>query len=100
MTGGLSEGLKPPRDDIRGGASMSCKHVEHELDAYLDLELDAAASKAVRDHLGECAACRRQAAEREALGRLVRAAPHYQVPARLREKVLALVKRSGSVSAV
>jgi hypothetical protein len=43
MTGGLSEGLKPPRDDIRGGASMSCKHVEHELDAYLNLGLDAAA---------------------------------------------------------
>ena len=74
---------------------MSCQHVERDLDAYLDRELDAASSKAVRDHLGNCAACRRHAAEREAVGRLVRAAPHYQVPARLREKVLALVKRFG-----
>jgi len=62
--------------------------VERDLDAYLDRELDVEASKAVRDHLGECAACRRQVAEREALGRLVRAAPRYSAPARLRERVL------------
>jgi anti-sigma factor RsiW len=67
---------------------MSCAHVERDLDAYLDRELDVEASKAVRDHLGECAACRRQVAEREALGRLVRAAPRYSAPARLRERVL------------
>jgi anti-sigma factor (TIGR02949 family) len=79
---------------------MSCEHVGRDLDAYLDRELDAVSSNALRDHLGECAACRRQVAERAAIGRLVRAAPHYQVPTHLREKVLALAKRSRSVSAV
>ena len=58
-----------------GDSPMSCEHVERDLDAYLDRELDAQSAAAIRDHLSGCAACRRQVAEREALSRLVRAAP-------------------------
>jgi anti-sigma factor RsiW len=79
---------------------MSCAQVEPDLDAYLDRELDEGSSKAVRDHLGECAACRREVAEREALARLVRAAPYYSAPARLRHNVLALAAHRSVVRRV
>ena len=54
---------------------MSCEHMERDLDAYVDRELDVESVKAIRDHINECAACRRQVAEREALTRIVRVAP-------------------------
>jgi anti-sigma factor (TIGR02949 family) len=79
---------------------MSCEHVERDLDTYLDRELDAESAMAVRDHLGRCEACRRKVAEREALGRLVRAAPYYSAPDRLRARVLAQTTRSRSVRRV
>lgn len=68
---------------------MSCEHAGRDLDAYLDRELDVESAGALRDHMSECAACRRQVAEREALSRLVRAAPYDSAPDRLRERVLA-----------
>ena len=79
---------------------MSCEHVERDLDAYLDRELDAAAAMDVRGHLDECAACRRLVAEREALGRLVRTAPYYAAPDQLRARVLAQTTRSGATRSI
>jgi anti-sigma factor RsiW len=79
---------------------MICEQMERDLDAYLDRELDAGSATAVRDHLGRCAACRRQAAERETLARLVRTAPYYAAPDRLRARVLAQTTRSRSVRRV
>jgi len=76
---------------------MSCERVERDLGAYVDRELDVEGSMAIRDHLGTCAACRRQAAEHEALGRLVRAAPYYSAPDRLRARVSAQTRRSTSM---
>ena len=79
---------------------MSCEHAERDLDTYLDNELDAATAMDIHGHLNECAACRRRVAEREALGRLVRAAPYYSSPDRLRARVLAQSSRSNSVRRV
>jgi anti-sigma factor RsiW len=79
---------------------MSCELVERDLDAYLDRELDAEASAAVREHVRTCAACRRQLAQRETLSRLVRGAPYYAAPDRLRTRVLAQSTRSTSVRRV
>jgi mycothiol system anti-sigma-R factor len=76
---------------------MSCEHVGRDLDAYLDRELDVETAKSIRDHISECAACRRQVAERETLSRLVRAAPYYSAPDRLRSRVVAQSNRSRSV---
>jgi anti-sigma factor RsiW len=76
---------------------MSCEYVERDLDAYLDRELDAQAATAARAHLIECAACRRRVAERETLSRLVRAAPYYSAPDRLRARVLGQTTRPKSV---
>jgi anti-sigma factor (TIGR02949 family) len=79
---------------------MSCELVERDLDAYLDRELDAEASSAVREHVRTCAACRRQLAQRETLSRLVRRAPYYSAPDRLRARVLAQSTRATSVRRV
>jgi anti-sigma factor RsiW len=79
---------------------MSCQLVEHDLDVYLDRELDADSSTVVRDHLGKCFDCRREVAEREALARLVRAAPYYSAPDSLRTRVLQQTRRSGSIRRV
>ena len=73
---------------------MSCEAVNHDLDAYLDRELDADASNAVRAHLSECASCRTRVAERRALGQLVRSAPYYSAPDRLRARVSATAAKS------
>jgi anti-sigma factor RsiW len=75
---------------------MSCELVERDLEAYLDRELEAESSVAVRDHLRNCVFCRRLAAERQALARLVRAAPYYSAPDRLRRRVLEQARRSSS----
>jgi len=75
---------------------MSCQALDRDLEAYLDRELEAETVKIVNDHLGECATCRRRVAERQALGRLVRSAPYYAAPDRLRARVSARIAQSQS----
>jgi anti-sigma factor (TIGR02949 family) len=73
---------------------MSCELVERDLSAYLDRELDIDAATAIRSHLTDCIGCRRLVAERQALGRLVRSAPYYAAPERLRARVSARTNRT------
>jgi anti-sigma factor (TIGR02949 family) len=75
---------------------VSCEHVGRDLDAYVDGELDVESTNAVREHLSGCAACRRGVSDREALSRLVRSAPYYSAPARLRARVSEQMIRSKS----
>jgi len=76
---------------------MTCEDVRRDLDSYLDRELEAEAARAVYDHLSICAVCRRQVAEREALGRLIQAMPQYSAPDRLRARASAQSIRSRSM---
>jgi anti-sigma factor RsiW len=73
---------------------VSCEAVNHDLDAYVDRELDSDAANAVRTHLSGCAPCRARVAERQALAQFVRSAPFYSAPDRLRARVTARVARS------
>jgi predicted anti-sigma-YlaC factor YlaD len=70
---------------------MECQEVRQLLSAWLDNELDAAASKAVAAHLDKCKACRRHWCKlrtlEAALGDLT-----VPVPPGLAEKVLARTK--------
>jgi anti-sigma factor RsiW len=75
-----------------------CAAVEHDLDPYIDRELDAEAAAAVREHLSTCASCRQRVAEREALGRLVRSVPYREAPERLRARVTSSGKRTRSIT--
>jgi anti-sigma factor (TIGR02949 family) len=79
---------------------MSCAQVERDLDAYLDRELDAEPAQAIRSHISACADCRRHVAERKALSCLVRSAPYYSAPERMRVRVLAQTTRSQLVRRV
>ena len=76
---------------------MTCEQAERDLDAYVDRELDAELAAALRDHLSGCAACHRRVAQRDALGRMVRGAPYYSAPDRLRQRVVGRAARSRSV---
>jgi anti-sigma factor RsiW len=73
-----------------------CEHLERDLDAYVDRELDGACSAALRDHLSGCAACRARVAERQALSDVIRSAPYYPAPESLRALVLGAGGRSTS----
>ena len=79
---------------------MSCEQVQRDLDAYVDHELDTESAVAMREHVDTCPDCRRDVAEREALGRLVRAAPYFPAPDRLRARVSAQTTRSRSMRRV
>ena len=56
---------------------MTCEEAVHTLDAYVDRQLEAGAVAVIRSHLAGCPACRARAADREALGGLIRRAPYY-----------------------
>lgn len=76
---------------------MMCADVEHDLESYIDRELDADSIAAIRSHVTACASCRQRVAEREALGRLVRSVPYRLAPDRLRARVVAHVQRKRSL---
>ena len=76
---------------------MICDAVERDLDAYIDCELTAPAENAIRVHLEACATCQHRVADREAIGRLVRAAPYYEAPTRLRSRVFRDAQRTRTV---
>ena len=66
---------------------MTCEDVSRALDAYVDQECDRDTATAIQSHVAGCAACRDRLAEYETLGRLVRAAPYYPAPDRLRSRI-------------
>jgi anti-sigma factor (TIGR02949 family) len=73
-----------------------CDQVARDLDAYMDGELAADSTAAIRDHLDACAPCRQRLADREALGWLIRSVPPYEAPARLRARVAGPTQRTWS----
>jgi len=77
-----------------------CDEVERDLDPYIDRELPAASAAAIREHLATCASCRGLVAERETLGRLVRAVPYHEAPDRLRAHVAGRAQRTRSTRRV
>jgi anti-sigma factor RsiW len=64
------------------------------VDAYVDGELGPAESASFEEHVGACPACSQILADRESLGRLVRRAPYYPAPDRLRVAVRGTRKRT------
>ncbi len=63
---------------------MNCPDVDCVIDAYSDNELGATEAAEVRAHLDVCRRCRKQLDARHALGHLIRCAPYYAAPDRLR----------------
>jgi anti-sigma factor RsiW len=72
---------------------VTCIEIRHHLDAYVDRELDTGSTSAFSEHLRDCPECRRRLAERGALSQVLRCAPIYRTPERLRLRVLARASR-------
>jgi len=79
---------------------VTCEHLERDVDAYIDHELDAESASAIRDHLNTCTICRRRVAERQTLGRLARATQYFSAPDRLRASVTERSRRTWSAWSV
>jgi anti-sigma factor RsiW len=77
---------------------MICDDLDYNLDAYVDRELTADLEAATRAHVSSCASCRRQVAERETLGRLVRSVPYFEASDRLRARVSGPFQRTRSAN--
>jgi anti-sigma factor RsiW len=76
---------------------MRCEDARPLLDAYVDAELPAAESAALREHLARCPQCRPEAAALERLRDEIRhAAPSYLAPPGLRAQIRAGLRREAS----
>jgi len=73
---------------------VDCHETEALLPAYIDGELGREESGAVRDHIAACVACRERLVDLESIGRMVRAAPYYAAPDRLRARIAMPLARS------
>jgi anti-sigma factor RsiW len=76
---------------------VNCPDVDRVIDAYTDDELGPAEAAEVGAHLDVCPACRQRVTARQSLGRLIRRAPYYTAPDRLRVAV-ATARRPARVS--
>ncbi len=79
---------------------MTCTEVRGLIDRYVDGELSLEEDTAIRAHLAACATCPGQVTDRERLGRLIRSAPYYSAPDRLRAAVATHGRRSSRLSSV
>jgi anti-sigma factor RsiW len=66
---------------------VRCGEVRTLLERYVDAELGSAESAAVHAHVHECVVCRRGLADLELFGRLIRRAPYYAAPSRLKAQL-------------
>jgi anti-sigma factor RsiW len=66
---------------------VDCPDVDRVIDAYTDDELGPAETAEVRAHLNNCLACGQRVAAHSSLGRLIRRAPYYAAPHRLKVAV-------------
>jgi len=78
---------------------MLCDQVREHLSAYLDEELTADLSAAVRAHLDTCAACRTLAGELQATADLLGRLPVRPAPEHLAADVIGEIERRGIVPA-
>ncbi len=67
-----------------GGARLKCDSIQHLLFAYMSHELGDVQSRAVREHLRQCGACREQASDIKTLLTAMQAASAAKMHAPLR----------------
>jgi hypothetical protein len=83
---------------MKGVKNMQCQKVERKISAYLDGELDSAASRSIESHLDHCAACKEIVADFRRVDSLVRGLPRLDVNSKFVPRLLKEVGRpSGPV---
>ncbi len=76
---------------------MNCREVQRKLSAYMDCEMDGAASREIGAHLEACSECRRELETLSGVDALVRGALRYSPSADFSKELLAaLPQRAGS----
>jgi anti-sigma factor RsiW len=71
---------------------MNCEEITRLADGYLDGELDPIANQAIEEHLQSCPKCAEAYSSHRALIRAMQtAAPYYDAPAELRERIHSLL---------
>ena len=76
---------------------MTCTEVRRLIDPYVDGELGADDDAAVRAHVSTCTTCPQRIADRERLAKLLRQAPYYAAPDRLRIAIATKAHRSSRI---
>lgn len=71
---------------------MNCKAVQTRLSAYLDRELSASDSQAVRAHLHDCEGCAREAQDLRSLKSFLCSAPVPEPSADLKDRLHAAIR--------
>lgn len=72
---------------------MNCREVLDKISAYMDNELEPAASRTIASHLETCAACREEFDSLSAMDALVRDLPRYEVPASFARETVRKMQR-------
>jgi anti-sigma factor RsiW len=75
---------------------MKCTHMKKLITAYLDRELDADETAAVEDHIEGCEACRKEAAEYDALRSIFTSAERFEAPYGFGTRVMSALKEAES----
>ena len=89
--------MMPPEIDC-SAAGVDCSEVLAKVWVYLDGEIDAAASAALRDHLEQCGPClRHYGLEKEVKALIARCCGNDLAPEDLRDRVLASIRTSVTV---
>jgi anti-sigma factor RsiW len=76
---------------------VTCADLDRDLDLYVDRELDAGGDAGARAHLQTCPRCREHVRRRQALSRLVQAAPYFEASPHLRSRVARAAARRYSL---
>jgi len=63
---------------MKGVKNMQCRQVQRKLSAYLDGELDLAASRSLESHINHCTACKGIVADFRTIDALVRGLPKHE----------------------
>lgn len=77
--------------DCAPGSSKNCDEILHDLETYLDGELDGVTSEEIQAHIGDCPPCKDRADLEECVRELLRSRCAEQAPpsliARLESKL-------------
>jgi hypothetical protein len=87
-------------EGLKGVNDMECRQVQRRISAYLDGELDLAATRSMEHHLERCAACQETLADFQRVDASVRGLPSFDVGPEFFPRLLKQVVRPTGAGAL
>jgi hypothetical protein len=84
---------------MKGVKNMQCQEVQRKISAYLDGELDLAASRSLESHINDCTACKEIVADFRTIDALVRGLPKLEPDPDFAAQLLKKAGELGSIPA-